>query len=426
MKTKTFATFAVFFCATIALASSPGEKDQASRMTEVKFHTLEELEKQSLTSGSLKEQPWSGSYWPIYAGSLAWRYGDPSFPKSSDFHVNQNYVESNLGVGTSQTLSPAEKYDLLIGDNSFTFTREMFKLGDTFVKKYGHVESWMGICHGWSQASYMAPRPEHAITVLAADGKTQLTFYPDDIKALLSQLWAKTGTNIVDAGVRCEKTNPGVDSQGRETDPECLDSNPATWHQTVTHKIGLKKEGFIIDVVPGYQVWNHPVYSYKYTYFNPKTKQDVTSLKKAIVAADSFNDPRRAFRDPRTKSLVGIKMNVKYGIETLPTASSNDSPKDDALTEVNYIYDLELDDQNSIIGGEWLSEKHPDVLWTPQPMTQAMSEGDIVALIFGDTKSWNGSGTVPFEWQGVAKKDAEKAVPFGKIVNVLLELSRTN
>ena len=39
-------------------------------------------------------------------------------------------------------------------------------------------------------------------------------------------------------------------------------------------------------------------------------------------------------------------------------------PHEDKLKVVTYWYDLELDEDNNIVGGEWYTNRHPDFLWT--------------------------------------------------------------
>ena len=48
----------------------------------------------------------------------------------------------------------------------------------------------MGICHGWAPAAFSIERPENGFTVKAADGVTDIYFWPDDVRALASLHWA--------------------------------------------------------------------------------------------------------------------------------------------------------------------------------------------------------------------------------------------
>ena len=55
----------------------------------------------------------------------------------------------------------------------------------------GSLDSWEGICEGWSSAAIRVPRPTHAITVPDPSGRS-IQFYPADVKALSSLLSTRT------------------------------------------------------------------------------------------------------------------------------------------------------------------------------------------------------------------------------------------
>ena len=52
----------------------------------------------------------------------------------------------------------------------------MWSEGKQYWERYGSVETWMGICHGWAAASFMMDRPQKKVTLKAYDGKTDLIF----------------------------------------------------------------------------------------------------------------------------------------------------------------------------------------------------------------------------------------------------------
>src|SRR5690606_35325162 len=109
------------------------------------------MEEQGLMQTRLSTSPWSGDYWAFKHGGLGYRYADPSVPKSDDWRVMRGYVEENpadmyLSSGKAYRLSPAEKYDILMGDSAFTLTEYTWDQGRAYFDRYGKVESWMGIC----------------------------------------------------------------------------------------------------------------------------------------------------------------------------------------------------------------------------------------------------------------------------------------
>jgi hypothetical protein len=384
---------------------------------------LGQMDEKSLRSARLPSQPWSDFYWPLYAGSIAHRYADPKFPDSKDWKINSDYIWNPNTSSSLDLLSPAEKYDLLIGSSERSLTRAVLAEGELFYSSSGTVETWMGICHGWAAAAYMLPRPAKAIQVLAADGKTKISFYPSDIKALATLLWAKSPPISLMIGGRCDTKNPQKDPFGRIVDPNCNDNNPGSWHISVVNQIGISQRSFVLDATFDYEVWNQPAYSYRYSYFNPETQQPTSSLQEATVKLRSFTkDKFRNYRAPRANSVVGIVMDLTYMVETYPQVSQNDYPRYDATQTVSYVYDLELDSQGNIVGGEWYQNAHPDFLWTPPREARAMSSYD--ESLEHEGKNWNGKTSLPESWRNYAHRSADSGIPLAKIVETLVTLSQ--
>lgn len=391
---------------------------------ELKYQNLIEMEQAGLTRGALSETPWSDDYWPIYLGAAAMRYADPRFPWAADWQSNRNYVfrtQSSVDL-----LSPAEKYDLLVGDRKLTLTQAMFADGAGYYQKTGKVERWMGLCHGWAAASYMLPRPTRKITLLAADGRTPINFYPSDIKALATLLYAKAAPKSRFIGGRCNQKNPATDAMGRVIAPDCFDTNPGTWHLSVVNQIGHSKRSFIMDSTYDYEVWNQPIYSYEYVYFNPKIRKYVKTLQEAIVPFSEYrNDPFARYRSPRAEYSVGVAMKLVYVAEVRADHRATDSPRYDRLVAVNYLYDLELDKGFNILGGEWYQQRHPDFLWTPGPESKAISVGDqyLRRPDYANSK-WDGSTSIPAKWTPIAQYSSQRGQPLATVVDTLIQLSQ--
>ncbi|MCI5209969.1 MAG: hypothetical protein D3910_14495, partial [Candidatus Electrothrix sp. ATG2] len=239
------------------------ENDQADGFTDTfPYSGLGGMEDNGLMSARLEEQPWSDDYWAIYLGMLGHRYADSRFPGSWDWKVNLDYIQDNPALRIVESgnrdavnqLSPSEKYDLLVGDTNMTLTGKMWDAGKTYYRRNGKVEPWMGLCHGWAPAAYMLARPTAAATVLAADGKTFITFYPSDIKALATLLWAKVRTTSRFIGGRCNDKDPAVDPQtGRILSQKCFDTNPGTWHLAVVNQIGASRRSRVLDATSDYE-----------------------------------------------------------------------------------------------------------------------------------------------------------------------------
>ena len=405
--------------------------DPQSLVGTLRVKTLEEMESSRLRSVELSHSPWSGDYWAIYAGGAAKRFADDRFPHSRDWQLNATYLQSSE-LSDTDLLSPAEKYDLLVGDPDQSLTKFSLAEGKRFYDaNNGVVEPWMGICHGWAAAAYREQRPHHSTWVRgwSADRMSGplIKFYPSDIKALASLLWAKAQPKSRFIGSRCEKKNPATDENGRILDQECFDTNPGTWHLAVVNQIGVKKRSFILDATYDYEVWNQPVFSYEYRYFNPQTGLEVDTLDKAKIAIAEFTDDKfKRYRDRRAKSVVGIAMKLTYVAETRATAVEKDSSAADRRVAVNYLYDLELDESGTIIGGEWYHQLHPDFLWAPAEEQDIKSMGDIELDAKGAHTKWLFRGYLGIfnDWHEAAIRSSKRGQPLVRIIRELISKSR--
>ncbi|CAK8717727.1 Transglutaminase elicitor [Candidatus Electrothrix gigas] len=409
------------------------ENDQADGFTDTfPYSGLQGMEDNGLMRARLPEQPWSDDYWAIYLGILGKRYADYRFPNSQNWKVNYDYIQGNpamqiLASGNSDAinrLSPSEKYDILVGDQKMTLTQRMWEEGKKYYSRTGKVEPWMGLCHGWAPAAYMLPRPTNSTTVLAADGKTYITFYPADIKALATLLWAKVRTSSRFIGGRCNDKSPAVDPQnGRILSQRCFDTNPGTWHLAVINQIGASQRSMILDATYDYEVWNQPIVAYTYRYFNPQKMYYARSLAEASVAKASFTRDRfQKYRDSETETVVGIAMDISYMVETRPEQHSTDSASSDRVQQVRYYYDLELDGMGNIIGGEWYQNAHPDFLWTPEKGSRAVTYWEGRYGLAGD---WKSEEVIPREWQEIAAvTSGYQKAPLAAVVEQLINFTQ--
>lgn len=384
------------------------------------IRNLDELHRQTPNFKRLDVQPWSDTYWPLYSGAAAWRYGDRELSASNwqeyfDFSHIQKPVVSVQGQDR-EYLSPAEKYDLLVGDTQFTLSKRSWDSGKGYYESNGSVERWMGLCHGWAAAAYMLPRPTQSVTVPDANGEP-LKFYPSDIKALGTLLWAEAPFETRFIGGRCNIKNPAKDENGRVIEPDCNDTNPASWHLAVLNQLGLSGRSLIMDATYDYQVWNQPVLGYNLQYFNPQTYRSASDPADVMISLESYDKDRfSTYRSRRAASIVGVQMQVEYMVETNPTHRSTDMPRYDGVSRVTYYYDLEIDANGQVIGGEWYQNRHPDFLWTPTPMAVAKSYYDG----YGE---WDMSLPIPQNWQYQAPRASRYTQPMTAVVEALFAAS---
>jgi hypothetical protein len=393
---------------------------------ELRFVDLAAMDEAGLRKAALpeKSQPWSDDYWAFYLGCLGRRYADRKFPDSKHWKDNHEYIRHHPaasivregGAGIDR-LSPSEKYDLLVGDGAGRLTAAMWAEGEEYYHDGGKVETWMGICDGWASASYMLPRPSKPVTVHAADGANQIAFYPADIKALASLLWASADTVIRFIGTRCDEKKPATDANGRVLSPAAFDTNPGTWHLSIVNQLGAAGRSLVIDATYDYEVWNQPMAGYEYRYFNPQTMKLAKTLKDATVTRDNYTRDRfKTYRSHDAASYVGVIMHARYMVEVDPKHRRNDRPSSDEVNTTIYKYDVELDATGRIIGGEWFTGKtHPDFLWTPAPGARAVSPAEAMA-----TGTWEPGQALPDSWRRAGMSAAAGGMPLAKIVEALI------
>ena len=393
-----------------------------------------------INRSSVRKKLWSDDYWPVYTGGLAYRYADPGFwinsdqPKPTDWkipgsHILKNYPAAQLiRSGLTNSLSPAEKYDLLVGDvknpndkkaPGYSLTRAHIK---DLTKK---TQNWEGSCDGWAFAAINEAPPVKAVTVKNRQGHP-ITFYPSDIRALLTLLYSDY--DVYSFGQLCKNKKPRVQgassrSAGRVIDNQCRDLNPGIFHTVLINQVGIGKRSFVVDSDYSAEVWNVPVVSYQAEYYNPQTFKEYKDAFSARVPLNQYTvDPYEVYRHrDRVAYVVGVTMKIRYQVENFPLAkmrldASHDKAFDDILN-----YDLELDAQGNIIGGEWVGysqTNHPDII-------SYVSQRDLIRTEFDHKIRGN---NLPEMLRSIKPEYAAKAStrkrPLYKVVKALARMSQ--
>ncbi|MFP5386002.1 MAG: hypothetical protein ACLGHN_07975 [Bacteriovoracia bacterium] len=405
--------FSLSLITTQALANLPApDQEDVGPLLEghQEITSLSVMQKRGLNQGKTTLDLWSGSYWPHYQGSIGVRYRDPQFISLMD---NKEQFQSFLDLkeklplysyqGKENILSPAEKYDLLVGDSEMTLTRYSWELGEKNAVN-GKVKTWRGLCDGWASASQKMPRPKKSVTLTTPNG-LPLTFYPEDIKALGSLMYARSQKPVIFLGKRCRNQVIGLFTGG------CAETNPGTFHRALVNRVGNLKKTFIADIYPGKEVWNYPIESYKVTFYNVLSDQesdDFEIVKEPFIKKNRFY--RSSRRHEKTHAIVGVKLKVDYKDMRRANLHETDGPSMDSVLTMTYTYDLELDVNNNILGGESFSKNLPDFIWAPNDSTYPLSDAE--------------EQTPDLSLLQLSRTAAKKGQPLSGIVEELFELAK--
>lgn len=306
---------------------------------------------------------WSDTYWPANKGGIAYRWNHPDPTPFRYSFLTKEQIKKMTRLELEQ-LSPAELYDISQGDYTFTLTRKTLELFSPFDLW------WEGICHGWAQAAANYPEPAKVL-VTNPDG-IRVPFGSSDVKGLLAMhdAYNSIGT-YTHIGGRCSAPGkvPGEGSIrdiNRQMPPpeqaesiECRDVNAGAFHVVLANMMGIQGKSLVVDVDRFNDVWNQPLTGY-----------EVTLKEELQVSEEQYNYgvARR----------LKMEMKMIYGeeLQFFSTAAAERGDKNfvsknpvtrtahQAFRFKMYEYILELDNDDQIIGGEWISLSRPDFIWT--------------------------------------------------------------
>lgn len=214
--------------------------------------------------------------------------------------------------------SPFEKYDAYVqsrtGKNPGTVAWE----ADSRNNHYNvNAENWEGHCNGWAAASILTAEP--TITRV----RNGIEFKTADQKGILSEIYMNTYCNFY-----------GNRNWGKPGD-DYNDIYPDEFHRLLINYIGAGKSAIICDMEADRMVWNFPIYKFESTW----TTGWFDDRKLKVTTTCYF------VNDDVKPDYIGCKWFT-----------------------VKYTYNLNLDENNNIVSGEWTGDSrknHPDFIWVP-------------------------------------------------------------
>jgi hypothetical protein len=290
---------------------------------------------------------WSDSYWPRVRGGIAERWQIPGYQYRKDQGPSIYDVFYNMNSTQIDRLSPAEKFDIIRG-------RWDFPISTRIRKKYKENEKdWRGLCNGWTHASLNIPEPKPIVYVDKQSG-LRIPLGSSDIKGLLAYFYAEVDNSTAKYIGRSCRTFSRV---LLNVNGACSDVHPGAFHIMMANELGIRKQGFAADRDPSVQVWNQPFVAFESRIdaiktrdfdwsASKNTRKEITITSILTYANELYDteEPSQETADHVAPSYFPVLANQKY-------------------RTIEYRYKLELDYRNHIIGGEWISDMRPDLIW---------------------------------------------------------------
>jgi hypothetical protein len=233
--------------------------------------------------------PWSGHWWPLTQGELVFGYNEHP--------------------------SPLEKYDAYV-----TGFYPAAAYAEGLVREYDpDAPGWFGHCDDWAAASVLELEPSLPGDLMG------IPFAVGDKKGLLSAFYA--------GNVAAVYYGERYSEEGDDFD-DVYPGGVNGFHQTLINYIANQGLPIIMDLEPGPQVWNHPVFRYEMEWFDQDHRRYVTCT--VWMVSDNV-----------TPDFVGTQEFTR-----------------------TYTYSLEIDGMGELLDepGQWEGasvDSHPDFMWFP-------------------------------------------------------------
>ena len=305
---------------------------------------------------------WSETFWPSNMGGIAYRWNHPN-PQPFKFKLHTKEEVLKMSQTQLSQLSPAELYDISQSDYKYSLTKKV-------LSKYHAGDLWWeGICHGWAQAASNYPEPDK--TVVTNKEGLKVPFGASDVKGLLAMhdafnskgLYARIGNRCGVVGKVPGEAFPedgdiGMPSAELANRPECADVNAGSFHIVLASMIGVYSKGFVADVDRFNDVWNQPIVAYESKFHeelpvSPLEFKGGIAKKVRVVTLMSYGDELEYYS--HEAELEGI-----LGFVSKDPVTGTDRQ---VTTTRTYEYILELDSFDKIVGGTWISDARPDMMW---------------------------------------------------------------
>jgi hypothetical protein len=375
-------------------------KKEVLKMSRQQLAELSPLEKYSIVIGDfdfklVKEYRLKNSandeYWEGYchAWSAASAHYSEPIPVDVDVKIDGQSVTIPFGSGDVKALLTANYADL---DGWSNFSGKINGLKRIFSNKVApKVE--LRFVGGMCNKTFFYPTTkivngverftDYAETdgVLDSELETLVRKYQQDALRLYgnknpSQLTFQEAEHLRHA----KNPNLAYEARLNSQDLNCSDTNAGAFHVVMSNMLGLQKKSFLIDKTRDAEIWNQPVYRFEseiVKYQSPNSKsapgtEILAEVNTKLYYADD-TDYGWTFWNPTLAGMFGIQEYFtsfmdeyqKYQDMLIREGDLDEHAlyPEHVVAYANYRYFLELDRNQNIIGGQWITLDRPDDLY---------------------------------------------------------------
>lgn len=269
--------------------------------------------------------------------------------------------------------SPLEKYVSLTGIDKRKAERWN---SDHAGKDVPGVQSWFGICQGWTGAAINEAPMLHGVNARIEDGKVTkctpgedkcVSFEIGDLNALMATIYADGRSGFV--GARCDTKPADIvrDADGRihrtENGAGCKGLNPGALMFVLSHRLKRDQKPFAIDAqneANTEQIWNQPAYRYTVNRFERLQQEEAANL----VVSGRKTGPETGYRwNADARGWVFVDVTVHWVTELGPNTSFVSGLQSTKQTRMTAVVELDRpadDAEATIIGGELTQDSTAD------------------------------------------------------------------
>lgn len=375
-------------------------KKELPNLTREELSMLSPLEKYSIVIGDFdyklvdeyrRKNSASDEYWEGYchAWSAASAHYTEPMPVDVDVIIDGKRVVIPFGSGDVKALLTANYADL---DGWSNLSGKFNKFRRIFNKKVGEkVEiRYVGQICG-KTFTYPITKIHNGVEKLADYGDTEGKLdteieslarqYQQDVLRLYGNRDPKTLTPS-ELNRLTEARDPDLATKARldSLDPACSDTNAGSFHIVMANQLGIMNEGFLMDKTRDGEIWNQPIYKFDSKVVGeeaPNRNSAPGTVK--MVEMDTYlyyaddSDYGWSFWNPTLSGLFGLKDYFTSFLDEFKKyqdvliregdLEGYEEYPEHVLSHAHYKYKLELDRNNRIIGGQWITLDRPDDLY---------------------------------------------------------------